>query len=203
MKTLTFDSREAWLLARKGKITGTRAKDIIVKRGTSYKKGFYELIAERIALPPTEENPMDRGTRLESEAIERFVKETGKKVNTDLVIWTRDDNESIAFSPDGYIGKKSAKEAVECKCLSSASHIEAFLTKEVPDEYKDQTIQAFVVNDKLQTLYVVFYDPRVPCKDFFTIRIDREAVKEKVAEYLAYEQMILSEVTKIVTELTF
>jgi hypothetical protein len=48
---------------------------------------------------------MDRGKRLEDEAIERFAKETGKKVNTDLVLWMRDDDENIAVSPDGSIGK--------------------------------------------------------------------------------------------------
>ncbi|MCV6900789.1 YqaJ viral recombinase family protein, partial [Escherichia coli] len=85
-------------------------------------------------------------TRLEEEAVARFVKETGKEVNTDLVIFTRDDNENIAFSPDAYIGDT---EVVEAKCLSSASHIEAWLTQEVPSEYEEQTIQPFIVNDTL------------------------------------------------------
>ena len=40
---------------------------------------------------------MDRGKRLEDYAVERFVKETGKKVNTDLVLWVRDDDENIAI----------------------------------------------------------------------------------------------------------
>src|SRR3954454_22227301 len=108
MKTLTFDSQEEWLAARRGKITGSRLKDIVMKRGTGYKMGYYELIAERLAVAADDENPMDRSTRLEEEAMKRFVEQTRKKVDTSLVIWTRDDNESIAVSPDGFIGKTEA-----------------------------------------------------------------------------------------------
>jgi len=197
MKTTLYKSREEWLAARQGKITGTRVKDLIVKRGTGKKKGYYELIAERLATVPDGENPMDRGTRLESEAILRFIKETKKEVDTSLVIWSRDDNDSIAISPDGFIDQV---EAVEVKCLSSASHIEAYLTQEVPTEYKDQTIQYFVVNDLLRTLYVVFYDPRIPCKDYFVLEVQRD--QGKVDEYLEYERTAMREVDEIVLRLS-
>lgn len=200
MKTLSFDDRDAWLFARRGKITGSRLKDIVVKRGTGRKIGFYELIAERLGVPADDENPMDRGTRLEEEAIARFKTETGKKVDTSLVIWTRDDNESIAVSPDGFIGKK---EAVEAKCLSSARHIEAWITKELPEEYKMQAIQYFIVNDKLTTLHVVFYDPRILVKDYFVLEVKRADIKEQIDEYLAYETTVINEVNEIVNQLTF
>ncbi len=200
MQTLKFDTREEWLLARRGKITGSRLKDIIVKRGTGYKIGFYELIAEKLGIPADDESAMDRGTRLEAEAIAEFVKETGKKVDTSLVIWTRDDEENIAISPDGFIGKT---EAVEAKCLSSARHIEAWLTKQIPDEYEYQKIQYFIVNDKLKTLHFAFYDPRLLAKPFFTIEVNREDVKEEVEQYLAYQKKTIDEVNKIVNELTF
>ena len=200
MKIQKFEDRESWLAGRRGKITGTRLKDIIVKRGTGKKIGYYELIAERLAVAPDGENPMDRGTRLEEDAIARFQKETGKEVDTSLVIWERSDNESIAISPDGFMGDT---EAVEAKCLSSARHIEAYLTKEVPDEYKMQTIQYFIVNEKLETLYVVFYDPRIPVKDYFALTINREDVAKEVEDYLAYQQDTIAEVNRIVNELTF
>ena len=200
MKTLTFENREDWLAARRGKITGTRVKDLIVKRGTGKKKAYYELIAERLAVEPdTEETPMDRGSRLESEGMEKFMTTTGKEVDTSLVIWERDENSSIAISPDGFIGKT---EAVEMKCLSSASHIEAWLTQVVPGEYEDQALQYFVCNDELETLFVCFYDPRIPCKEFFWIEMNRETVKDKVAEYLKYEQDTLAEINEIVATLS-
>src|SRR3990167_3691203 len=156
MRVHNFSDKESWLAFRKGRISGTRLKDIIVKRGTGKKKGYYELIAERLAIEPTEEDVMERGNRLQAEAIERFTKETDKVVSAELVMWTRDDNESIAISPDGTI---SVTEALEIKCLNSASHLEAYLTQEIPTEYKEQAIQYFIVNDILDTLYLCFYDP--------------------------------------------
>ena len=199
MKTLKFNTKDEWLLARKGKITGSRLKDLIVKRGTGKKKGYYELIAERIAVEPTDENPMERGNRLESEAVARFTKETGKEVDTSLIMWTKDENENIAISPDGIIGEN---EAVEVKCLSSASHIEAFLTNEIPSEYKDQVVQYFIVNDELTTLYSVFYDPRILVKDYFVIETNRDAVQKEIDEYTEYEMTTLAEIEQIVLKLT-
>ncbi len=199
MKTFKFETREEWLMARRGKITGSRLKDIVVKRGTGYKIGFYELIAEKLGIPADDESAMDRGTRLESEAVEQFTKETGKKVDTSLVMWTREENENIAISPDGF-GKDFA---VEAKCLSSARHIEAWLTKKIPDEYEYQKLQYFIVNDKLKKLYFLFYDPRLLYKPFFTIEVKREDVEEEVQEYLEYQKNILERVDEIVNDLTF
>lgn len=195
-----FDDRDQWLSARNGKITGSKLKDLIVKRGTGEKKGFYQLIADRIAIAPDGENPMDRGTRLEEEAVARFVKETGKKVNTDLVIFSRTDNPNIAFSPDAYIGET---ECVEAKCLNSASHIEAFITQKVPSEYVEQTIQPFVVNDNLKTLYLVFYDPRIPSKDFFYLTINREDLGDTIEDYRRLEVEKLALVEEWVLKLSY
>jgi predicted phage-related endonuclease len=199
MQIQVFNDEQAWLDARVGRITGTRAKDTINKRGGAPKAGFYQLIAERVALPANGENAMDRGHRLEDEAVQRFTKETKKKVNTDLAIWFRDDNEDIAVSPDGRIGQT---EAVEVKCLNSAAHIEAILTKEIPSEYEYQALQYFVVNDKLKKLYVVFYDPRMP-RDFFYITLHRKDVQEKVTALLEAEREALRQIAEIEKLLTF
>ena len=193
-----FETNEEWLGARLCKITGSRLKDIVVKRGTGKKKGFYELIAERIGYPADKENPMDRGHRLEEEAMDRFREMTGKEVDTSLVIHSREDNENIAVSPDGVV---SETEEVEIKCLSSASHIEAYLTKQVPDEYHLQTVQYFVVNDKLQTLNVCFYDPRLKVADFFILPVTRKDVLAEIEAMLIYERETLREVNDIVNSL--
>lgn len=199
MKTQNFETREEWLEARLGRITGTRAGSLLSKRDKKPLKAFYELIAERVAIPHDGENVMDRGLRLEDEAIERFKEVTGKKVNTDLVICYRDDDANIAYSPDGLIGKT---EDVEVKCLNSAAHIEALLTKEVPSEYEAQITQGFVVNDKLKTRYMVFYDPRMP-KDFFYLTISRNDVQDRITEFLEMEREILRKVAEIEIALTF
>ncbi len=219
MRVNKFDNEQAWLDARRGKITGTKLDGLIPKRGGGYKIGFYELIAERVAIPAGDESAMDRGHDREGDAMEMFAKETGKVVDPSLVIWQRDDNEDIAISPDGTIGKT---EAAEVKCLSSARHVEAWLKKfyqklpdveAIPDDYKYQVLQYFIVNDKLQTLYFIFFDDRMP-KQFFYLTINRtdvwETIKDiditmqdKVNEYLALEREKLAEIAKIEELLTF
>ena len=215
MKVSKYENREEWLEARLGKITGSRVKDIIVKRGTDMKLGYYELIAERLALPADDENPMDRGNRLEEFAIEEFVKATGKKVNTDLVIWEREDNARIAVSPDGAIEEEDGvvkeavvvatigtREAVEAKCLKSSHHMKAFLTQEIPSEYEDQAVQYFVVNENLETLYFAFYDPLLSVHSFFYLTLTRESMKLTIGKYLADQRNILDNVEAVVTRLT-
>lgn len=197
MKTLKFDDEQSWLSARRGRITGTRLGGLLSKRDKKPLKGFYELIAERVAIPHDGESVLDRGKRLEDEALERFATETGEKVSNELVLWCREDDENIALSPDGVVG---TTKAVECKCLSSAAHIEAWLTKEVPSEYEHQVLQYFIVNEKLQTLFFVFYDPRMP-RDFFYLTIPRASVQDKVDEYLALERDVLSRVAEIEKQL--
>lgn len=222
MQTVKFENREEWLFARRGKITGTRLKDLWSPRGTD-KIGFYELIAERLGVPPDDsETPMERGSRLEGDAIDRFSAETGKIVDKSMVIWQRDENENIAISPDGIVLDELA--AVEAKCLSSARHIEAYVKRfidgatdwdAVPDEYRHQAIQYFVTNDALETLYFVFFDPRFAMFtpngemrmegksniDFFYLTLSRP--HEEVEKYLPFEQKTIERVNEIVNKLTF
>lgn len=205
MKQLKFEDNEAWLDARKGKVTGTRVKDIVVKRATKPKKAFYELIAERIAIPRGDENRMDRGHTLEQEAVERLAQETGLPfVHVDNEIWTREDEENIAYSPDGYVEGEKITTACEIKCLNSASQLEAFIRREIPSDYIEQTRQAFVVNDYLETLYFAMYDPSLPptC-DFVYFVITRDEIAEEVAKRLEDEKAVLEFVDGWVSKLTF
>ncbi len=200
MNITKYETREDWFKGRVGKITGTRLKDITTPRGGGKKIGFYELVAERLALPPDDENPMDRGTRLEEEAIAEFKSRTGFEVDSSLYIWERDDNPNIAISPDGVIDKENA---VEVKCLSSARHIEALVTKKIPSDYEYQVLQYFIVNDDLQKLYFCFYEPRLAVHQFFFIEVNREDVQEDIDQYLEHERTVLLEVDALITELSF
>jgi len=193
-----FENEEEWLEFRKGKITGS--KKIKPSRGNNKLIGFYKLIADKLALPIGEDNPMERGKELEAEAIEEFAKIIGEKVDNNLVIWLRDDNANIALSPDGII---SDEEAVEVKCLLSARHIEAFLKQEIPSKYKEQVLQYFVVNEKLQKLYFVFYNPKFMVHQLFYITILRETIKTEVESYLEFQRKTLEEVNEIVNKLSF
>jgi len=204
MKTKKFETRDEWMNARRGKFTGSKLKDIYSKRNPENKKvGFYELIADKISVMPTGEPQRDIGTRLEGEAVDRFAKETKKKVDKTLVMWVREDDSNIGYSPDAFVPGKKITEAVEVKCLAAPRHIEAYLTQQVPDDYIYQTRQAFITNDDLKTLYVVFYNPLIPCKDYFVIEVHRKEVEEEIETLLEYERKTLLEVNDIVAQLTF
>ncbi len=200
MEIKLYDTEDEWLEARRGKITGTRLKDLVNKRGGGLKIGVYEIIAERIAIPASGENVMDRGKRLEDEAIEKLSERIGLTFNTDRVIWHRDDDENIAISPDGFVAGENVEIAVEAKCLSSANHIKAWVEKQIPDEYEFQALQYFIVCDTLQTLYFAFYDPRMPV-DLHWIEVQRD--QAKVDEYLALERDVLVKIAAISDQLTF
>lgn len=164
------------------------------------KIGFYELLAERLTDFTTDEDSMDRGHRLEKIAIEEFEKQTGKKVDGSLLLWERDDNGSIALSPDGMIGET---EAVEVKCLKSAIHLKSFLENRYPYEYREQVLQYFIVNEKLEKLYFVMYDDRLITKKLFYFEIKRKDISRDIEKYLFIQKIILDEIDSIVNKLTF
>jgi predicted phage-related endonuclease len=200
MKTQIFETREEWEQARRGKITGSRLGDMTLKQSKAKKIGFYELIAERLGIPADDEDSMQRGTRLEPEAILMFEQETGHTVDRRRKLWMRDDNESIAISPDGDFNDE--EDAVEAKCLASSRHIEAYLTQKIPKDYEYQRTQYFVVNDKLKRLHFAFYDPRLIAKPFFIITVHRHEIEKEIMEAIALERDILTEVTSIVNQLS-
>ena len=204
MKITRYEDKSEWFEARRGRISGSTVKDLIVKRGTEMKKGYYQLIADRLTVDEDEENPMDRGNRLEVEATEMFIKKMEdegfpkEEWITDLVIWEREENQYIALSPDGY--HVDLEQAIEVKCLNSADHIKAYINKEIPKEYEDQVTQYFVVNEKLETLHFVMYDPRLTVANFFVLTAKRD--DKKVEDYLKQEQNILAKVDAQVAKLT-
>lgn len=199
MKIETFEDDWSWREARRGKITGSRLGDVYSPKGLK-KIGFYEVIAERLGLSADDENPMDRGTRLEKEALGEYEKATGKTLDKSKVLWMREDNESIAISPDAsVIGEKRA---VENKCLSSARHIEAFITQKIPDDYKHQRLQYFIVNEELEALDFGFYDPRVLAKPYFILTTTRAEVQDDIIKFLAFERDTLTEIDLIVNKLS-
>lgn len=247
------EDREQWLAARRGKITGSKIKDIFTASGVTKdaiaevltdrgvvfkktakkeeleallssedlaglrsrapkKKGFYVLIAEKLGLPAEEgETEMERGTRLEKDAIARFIEENpGVEVDTSMLIWTRDDDEEIAISPDGVIG---TTEAIEAKCLSSANHIKAFIERRIPEDYLLQALQYFVVNDDLKILHFIFFDPRFldiqgaekKKIDYFELTLTRDQAEheiQKIDEMLAYERDVIEQVNFWVNKIT-
>ena len=186
MKILQAEQRSPeWFENRKGKITGTGLKKLLgtPKARESY---FYEILAERLSTSNViedDEANMARGVRLEPEAVAEFEKRSKLKVESAGFVLS-DFNRNVGYSPDGLL-KKGAKypEDVEVKCLTSANHVRAWLTKKIPDEYVPQAIHAFIVNPDLKKRHFVFYDPRITVKPYFVIEVSREDAEKMSVEY--------------------
>lgn len=192
---------EEWLEARRGKITGSKLGDIVVKRGSGKKIGFYELIADRLSIGSDGEDAMERGHRLEIEAIEMFESKTGKVMTKDVGLCISDANPNIAVSPDGL--SEDYTEAVEAKCLSSARHLQAVIENKIPPEFEMQVLQYFIVIEALQTLHLVFYDPRIASMPYHAIQVTRDALELNIEKYRDYQIDTLREVDEWVEKLAF
>ena len=182
-----------WHQIRKGKITGTVLKGIM---GTpkARQEAIYEMIAQRLTVGiGDDENPMDRGTRLEDEAIAAFELESGKTVEK-TGFCEDDEDSSIANSPDGLIGQT---EAIEVKCPGGKNHVKVWLTNEVPDEYEWQVVQYFIVNEKLEKLYFVSYNPDIPVHPLHILEIKREDIKLDIANARKAQEAFLVEIEAI------
>ena len=157
-----------WMSFREGKRTGTTIGKIFAKSrktGEMYDTEkplitFYQKVAERLAEGTGDddglESSRERGKDLEEEAI----KEAEQQLGLTLIrgnVWQADDANHIE-SPDAYTD--DLKTAVEVKCLSSARHIQSIVEDKPPVEYWPEYLNYFLVNDKLDTLWVFLYDPR-------------------------------------------
>lgn len=205
-----FESREAWLVGRLGKFGGSSLKDVVNLRDGDTKAGVWRAAAESIigsaAIAEgelTSGQILERGHELEAKAIERFEQVTGKKVKRGLIQWERDDDSRMTVSPDGVIGKTAA---VEVKCLLSPKHTEALFKRAIPKNtsgYEEQRLQYFIVNDKLKTLYHVFYHPDFPAPlDFFFFTSTRKELQPEIDRYMAAEREAAAKVREIVNALT-
>lgn len=196
MKTHDMEQgSEAWHHIRKGKITGTYLKNIM---GTpkARQEALYEIIAERltVGVDMDYENPMERGTRLEPEARAMFSLETGKAVR-EVGFCEDEDNEFMGDSPDGLM--EDDTECLEIKCPLGKNYVKAWLTNEVPDEYKWQVVQKFTTNGKLKKLYFALYNPSIPVHPLHIIEVTRESLAEEIKQARIAQDKFLGEVDQI------
>lgn len=213
MKILQFTKNSPeWLSARSGIITGTKNKDLIVKRGTGKKKGFYQLIADRLVAPKPandflpegyelNEEPHMRGHRLESEAVQKFREMIPTlTIKDDCVLCISEENPKLGYSPDGLVYPTDPLHntdiepfaTVEIKCLDGANHIEALITKDYSD-FEWQIVQGFIVNPKQKYAYLVFYNPDLK-RPLHYIVITREELQEKITQMQEIHEITLTEV---------
>lgn len=205
MQVLKFESTEQWLAEREARITGSKANKLYSKKdGKTRLEGFYETAAARFIIKSADGSPMQMGHTNEPIALELFTQKTGIVLNHDKVMWVADNNPYIAVSPDGQGEEVDGKITVagECKSLSPAKHLRAFVEKKIPDDYDEQIDQYFIVNEHLETLYFIMYQPMLPCA-FIYFTIHRGERLESIAAQTAMQNRALEEFKAIETMITF
>lgn len=168
-----------------------------LKAAMPKKLGFYEILAEKIAYEKGDAKPMDRGTELEPEARAAVAERLGEEI-TEVGICLHDRYDDISLSPDGLIYKKKKPVyAVEIKCLSTARHLQALIEQRIPEDYKYQVLQYFIVIDELEVLYFSFYDPRIVGHELVIIEVHRDEVQKEVEEWFNYQVEVLNEINQL------
>lgn len=181
---------------------------------------YYQILADQIAIAPEDdeiqyENAMDRGHELEEEACQKAAEALGMEVMT-VGCLTTDEEERIYNSPDRLIKPKGVKdlqdliqkvaagkvkitEEMEAKCLSSAKHLMYYRERKVPEEYWTQKVQYFITNPDLQTLYFVFYNPRIPMLPLYILTVQREDLGHWPETLKKYQLRTLAELDELTT----
>ena len=174
---------DEWLKYRLWKITWTKLKDVMWNNNL---KLIDELLAELLS-DEWKKNitsyAMERWKDEEPHAIKEYEKHTLQKVET---VWfcISDEFDYLWLSPDWFIFTEENIywKWIEVKCPSSSKHIEYIRINRIPNEYKYQVINYFIVNEDMQELDFVSYDRRVLVKPLHIVNIKREDLLNEIEE---------------------
>ena len=185
-----------WFSARIGKVTASRAADVMARTKTGYgaSRANYmaELICERLTGERAEgftNAAMAWGTATEPQARVAYSFLTDCEVEEVGFI----DHPSIPMfgaSPDGLVGSLGL---VEIKCPSTATHIDTLMSETIPEKYRLQMHVQMMCTGRDWCDFASF-DPRLPTDlQLWVSRVHRDA--ETVA-------MIEAEVSTFLAELS-
>lgn len=203
MKANAVQETDAWLHARAGAFTASRAADLMAKTrsgpSTSRANLLTLLAVERITgqcVETYQNAAMARGQELEAEARDAYMFATGNVVEECGYI-AHPMIERVGASPDGLLAGDGL---LEIKCPASMQkHLDALLRGAHAVEYCWQVQHQMMVTDRAWA-EVVSFDPRFPEKLQLAItRVprDAEAIKKLLAEIMRAE----IEVQEIVNQL--
>ena len=167
---------DEWYAARLGKVTASRAADVLTKKGSAARSNLSaQLVLERITKTKAEsfQSPsMQWG--IDQEPTAKLFYEAIRHVLVESVGFVQHPSiEYAGASPDGLVG---ANGLVEIKCPNTATMIDIILTKKIPTNHITQMQMQMACTQRDWCDYVVF-DPRMPPKaKLFIKRINRDKV---------------------------
>lgn len=185
-----------WFAARLGRVTGSRAADVLasIKTGEAAARRDYrmELVTERLTGESAEDtyvtSEMQRGIDLEPRAFALYAGITGQIVESSGFLAHR--NCMAGCSLDGHVGDFAG--IIEIKCPKSATHLANLRAPGVPPRYVPQITHNLWISGAEWCDFVSF-DPRFPQHlQIHIMRLCRADVD--LAGYEAKVRAFLSEV---------
>ena len=203
MKANEAQEDAAWMAARAGKFTASRASDLMAKTRSGPAASRANLLAllavERLTgecVPTYTNGAMQRGIELEAEARDAYAF-TRLAVVEEAGFVPCDSLPNTGCSPDGFIGEDGL---VEIKCPASMQkHLEALRSGAHAVEYRWQLQHQLMVTGR-QWVDAVSYDPRFPEHlQLAVTRVERD--EAAIAELREAIQVADAEVEATVAEL--
>lgn len=177
-----------WFAARLGKVTASRAADVMTKKGSAARANLSaQLVLERLTNTKGESfssAAMQWG--VDQEPFARAAYEAHSGVWVDTVGFVQHPTiERAGASPDGLVGHDGL---VEIKCPNTATMIDTLLTGKVPSNYATQMQMQMACTGRAWCDYAVF-DSRMPVKaQLFIKRVQRDQkfIDEMEKEIIAF-----------------
>jgi YqaJ-like viral recombinase domain len=196
VKIIACDQRTStWYAARLGKLTASRAADMLatIRTGEAAARRDLrtQLVLERICGVSQENGyinaDMQRGIDLEPQAVAAYEAKTGTFVEP--VGFCVHDDLLAGVSPDGFVGDDGLMEA---KCPRSANHLAYLRAGTVPKEHLAQLVHALWITGR-QWVDFVSFDNRWPdALQLFIARYHRN--EAEIANYELVVRAFLAEV---------
>jgi hypothetical protein len=191
---------DAWFAARLGRVTGSKVKLLsgVLKNGSepAGRRDYRtELVLERLTGQRQEDGytnaDMERGVRLEPEALAAYQVQTGELVTP--VGFLQHDELLAGCSPDGLIGTNGL---LEIKAPRPANHLAYLRGGVVPAKHKGQLIHACWIAGAAWCDFLSYCPAMPPALQTFLVRYERNE-----AEMAAHELIVRQFIRECDTEL--
>lgn len=176
-----------WFAVKCGKVSASHMSDVLAKgSGVTRKKYMMKLLAERLSGIPQASctnGSMQWGIDTEPQARTAY-----EMANLEVVrqVGFIELDGDTGCSPDGLVGGEGL---LEIKCPDTSTHLGYILAGKMPTEYVNQVQAQLWVTGRKWCDFVSF-DPRVPSRPYWSIRVKRDEkkideIKEAVDAFVA------------------
>lgn len=185
-----------WFAARLGRLTGSRASDMLstIKSGESAARRDLrtQLVVERLTQTPQEDSyvnaAIQRGIDCEPLAFAAYESLTGNVA--ERTGFLSHNTLQVGCSLDGHVGAFAG--ILEAKCPKSATHLSYLRSGKVPAAYLPQIVHNLWVSGAAWADFLSFDDRFPPPLQTFLVRVDRN--EQEITSYALAAALFLSEV---------